>query len=73
METKSQLLASEHHRSLEAKSSSFYLDDAKSFLESTFDKHSAEDSARKNRLKLKFRDRRSMPADEEDLSSRNQN
>jgi hypothetical protein len=58
METQSQILASEHQKSFydkQVKSSSF-LDEAKSYLESTFEK---EDTAKKKqRLKQQFHERR---------------
>ena len=58
METMSQLMADKHRQlyTTQAKTAN-YLDDAKSFLESTFDKDT-EDAARKNRLKQQFRERR---------------
>ena len=60
METKSQILASEHQQSYlnrsQAKSSHF-LDEAKSFLESTID-NDPGDKERKHRLKQQFRNRR---------------
>jgi hypothetical protein len=60
METQSQILASEHQKSFydrQAKSSSF-LDEAKSFLESTFEKEDA--TRKKNRLKQQFHERRTL-------------
>ena len=58
METQSQILASEHQKSFydrQAKSSNF-LDEAKSFLESTFENEDA--SRKKQRLKQQFHERR---------------
>jgi len=62
METKSQFLASEHRR-LTQDGKSSYLDklEAKSFLESTYEKDSGEEAARKLRLKQKFRERHAQP------------
>ena len=73
METKSQVLESEHRRYLDGQGAkSSYLDklEAKSFLESTFDKDTEEATARKNRLKQKFRERQTQPK-EGDLPERN--
>jgi hypothetical protein len=59
METKSQILASEHQQSYLNRSqarSSHFLDEAKSFLESTID-NDPGDKERKHRLKQQFRSR----------------
>jgi len=59
METKSQLMAAENRKLYYGGtqvSASFFLDDAKSFLGSTFDKEAEE--TRKQKLKSKFKDRR---------------
>ena len=74
LETKSQLMASENRQQFydgKANNASHFLDDAKSFLESTFDK-SAEDAARKNRLKQQFRQRRALPKPKEDAEQKPQ-
>ncbi len=60
METKSQIAASEHQQSYFNRTqnkSSHFLDEAKSFLESTFD-NDPIDLERKHRLKQQFRERR---------------
>ncbi|KAL7532634.1 hypothetical protein ACHAXR_008851 [Thalassiosira sp. AJA248-18] len=77
METKSQLLASEHRLGYMNGGNNSYLDklEAKSFLESTFDRDREEAAARKERLKQKFRERQrslSKP-EEEEQPERNQN
>ena len=61
METKSQMLADEH-RLAYMNGNQSYLDklEAKSFLESTFEKDREEGAARKSRLKQKFRERRTQ-------------
>ena len=62
METKSQILASEHQQSYFNRTqgkSSHFLDEAKSYLESTFDKDPG-DMERKHRLKQQFRERRTL-------------
>ena len=78
METRSQVLL-ENQRMLYNRTHlrTKYLDDAKSFLESTFDKEQHEDAARKNRLKQKlkerstYRERQTAPsAEEQDLAGR---
>ena len=58
METKSQLMAAENRKLYYGSqvSASFFLDDAKSFLGSTFDKEAEE--TRKQKLKSKFKQRR---------------
>jgi len=60
METKSQLMAAENRKLYYGGgtqvSASFFLDDAKSFLGSTFDKDAEE--TRKQKLKSKFKERR---------------
>ena len=59
METKSQLMAAENRKLYYGgtqASASFFLDDAKSFLGSTFDKEAEE--TRKQKLKSKFKERR---------------
>eukprot|EP00581_Thalassiosira_minuscula_P013317 CAMPEP_0183713662 /NCGR_PEP_ID=MMETSP0737-20130205/8443_1 /TAXON_ID=385413 /ORGANISM="Thalassiosira miniscula, Strain CCMP1093" /LENGTH=1507 /DNA_ID=CAMNT_0025942481 /DNA_START=178 /DNA_END=4701 /DNA_ORIENTATION=- len=68
METKSQLLASEHHRLayLDGRKNS-YLDrlEAKSFLSTNFE--NGQEEARKNRLKQKFRERHAQPKESDPL------
>lgn len=59
METKSQVLASENRLAYMNGGNASYLDklEAKSFLESTFDRDREEGNQRKDRLKAKFRER----------------
>merc|ERR1712194_54547 len=64
METKSQLMASEHRQMTyfggTQVANRSYLE-AKSFLESTIEKESGEEAERKKRLKQKFRERHAQP------------